>query len=245
MRTLFFESAGCVPRGEVENCRVRTAFINDEGKKVYAELTGVDRTNEASGYCDFLHYITDDPTIDDCNDSVIKDGNGQYVEKSTNFLYTKKGILEFVNKWAKASFTNIQVLPRLAGYRALNGGRGGYNLMDEFYYNEERTTRYIKIEQKLHDCFKELFSQKYSNASMRVEYGAMSVRINACQKDVDRVGIRRDFKFDVAGMGYRELDVIDNLKSIEYERDGEHELLYFYKNDYSFVLDISSGLIVG
>jgi len=30
-KPLFFEGAGCVERGELENCRIRTAFTNDKG----------------------------------------------------------------------------------------------------------------------------------------------------------------------------------------------------------------------
>ena len=39
-KVLFFEGAGTVERGEVANCRIRTAFINDEGEKCYVELSG-------------------------------------------------------------------------------------------------------------------------------------------------------------------------------------------------------------
>jgi len=44
VKTLYFECAGCVPCGEVENCRIRTAFHNDEGKAIYLEVTGNERT---------------------------------------------------------------------------------------------------------------------------------------------------------------------------------------------------------
>ena len=29
-KTLYFEGAGCVPRNDVENCRIRTAFTNKD-----------------------------------------------------------------------------------------------------------------------------------------------------------------------------------------------------------------------
>lgn len=32
-KTLYFEGAGCISAGEVANCRIRTAFTNDDGKK--------------------------------------------------------------------------------------------------------------------------------------------------------------------------------------------------------------------
>ena len=41
-KTLYFEGAGCVPRGEVENCRIRAAFTNDNGEKNYLEMNGME-----------------------------------------------------------------------------------------------------------------------------------------------------------------------------------------------------------
>ena len=83
-KVLYFEGAGCVPCNDVENCRIRTAFTNKEGKKVYIEFisgykhTVVEygkngrklkhpKTISEDGYlvCDYCHYITDDPEIDD------------------------------------------------------------------------------------------------------------------------------------------------------------------------------------
>ena len=70
-KTLYFEGAGCVPCNDVENCRIRTAFTNKDGKKIYIEfLRGYKHTRKANGKvisepdylsCDSCHYITDDP----------------------------------------------------------------------------------------------------------------------------------------------------------------------------------------
>lgn len=46
-KTLYFEGAGCVPCNDVENCRIRTAFTNKEGKKIYIEfLSGYKHTKK-------------------------------------------------------------------------------------------------------------------------------------------------------------------------------------------------------
>lgn len=37
-KVLYFEGAGCAPCNDVENCRIRTAFTNKEGKKIYIEF---------------------------------------------------------------------------------------------------------------------------------------------------------------------------------------------------------------
>ena len=39
MKTLYFEAAGCyILHNDVESGRIRTAFTNRDGKKVYIEL---------------------------------------------------------------------------------------------------------------------------------------------------------------------------------------------------------------
>ena len=50
MRTkkiLYFEGAGCISAGEVANCRIRTAFTNNDGKKIYIEFTSYTVTKDA------------------------------------------------------------------------------------------------------------------------------------------------------------------------------------------------------
>ena len=106
-KVLYFEGAGCVPCNDVENCRIRTAFTNKEGKKVYIEfITGCKyttveygkngrklknpKTISESGYlsCDHCHYITDDPGIDDCNHSRLGCARNKRNQKSK--IYERK-----------------------------------------------------------------------------------------------------------------------------------------------------------
>lgn len=39
-KILFFEGAGGAPCGDLENCRIRTAFRNKKGIAIYLELMG-------------------------------------------------------------------------------------------------------------------------------------------------------------------------------------------------------------
>ena len=133
-KVLYFEGAGCVPRGDMENCRIRTAFTLDNGEKMYLELIGTDVTKnhasylqkyENAAFVDFCFYITGGP--DDCNES------RHPAERKTHFEYCHSEVLRFVNSLG-ASFTSIEVLPDLAGYRVHKDG-GGYNYGDTFRPN--------------------------------------------------------------------------------------------------------------
>lgn len=143
-KTLYFEGAGCVPRGEVANCRIRTAFTNDDGKKIYIELISYDVTNDdhkrykryfeyetgtAIGFCDACYYITDDPEIDDCSKSRLP------CERKKHFVYTYEGIKNFVNENCNASFDEIVVLDNLAGYRVHNNS-GKHNTSERYNFGD-------------------------------------------------------------------------------------------------------------
>ena len=91
MKTLYFEAAGCyILHNDVESGRIRTAFTNRDGKKVYIEVicgckslaikkedkSGKDmrekwiiKSEYGYMFCDSCHYITDDPKINDCMES--------------------------------------------------------------------------------------------------------------------------------------------------------------------------------
>ena len=116
MKTLYFEAAGCyILHNDVESGRIRTAFTNRDGKKVYIELicgckslaikkedkSGKDmrekwiiKSEYGYMFCDSCHYITDDPKINDCMESRLPCERNLYIEK---VKYTKENILNFVN----------------------------------------------------------------------------------------------------------------------------------------------------
>lgn len=181
MKTLYFEGAGIVPRGDLENCRIRTAFKLDNGSKVYLEVTGFPADKRYKKYTnmatvDYLHFITGD--IDDCNKNRIYDKDGSAIERVKHFEYNRKNLLQFVNDLG-ASFDNIVILPDLAGYRVHKSGHG-YNFADEFIYNEERTKQAEKIKQWFYDqekakgkkfpCFSIWFDNVNENETLNVRF---------------------------------------------------------------------------
>ena len=150
-KTLTFEGAECVPVNDVENCRIRTAFINNQGRAIYLEIIAGRyyekyinrRGNEKYRKIDNVicveacFYLTgkhDDKTAknggDDCNKNKVL-FKGKTVE-SANFHgeYTKANILAFVNRYCHCSFTDIEVSNEFDDYRV--NGEKAYNLMEAF-----------------------------------------------------------------------------------------------------------------
>ena len=134
-KALYFEGAGCVARGDVPNCRIRTAFHLDDGTAVYLEISGMETTRCSApmyrkfknyGVIDHLHYT---------NCSAGDDRQDFGLDRTFAFEYTQENILSLVNSLG-ASFDAIEVLPDLAGYR-VHADKGGYNFGDEFRKDDE------------------------------------------------------------------------------------------------------------
>lgn len=206
-KVLYFEGAGCVPCNDVENCRIRTAFTNKEGEKIYIEfISGYKHTvveydkngmksknpktisEDGYLYCDFCHYITDDPEIDDCNTSRLGCERNSDIE---TVKYTKGNILNFVNKYCNADFDEIVVLDNLAGFRVFSDGKrntfAGYNYGDEFNYNKELTEKRIEKVGEMMKYFSNLFNQKYDNTSYYINNnGELEVRISVSDQALQK-----------------------------------------------------------
>lgn len=217
-KILYFEGAGCVPCNGVENCRIRTAFTNKEGKKIYIELfAGVKNTLIEYGkkgkklkrprwekedgflWCDFCHYITDNENIDDCNYSRLS------CERNTEERpkYTKENILKFVNENCSADFDEIVVLDNLAGFR-VHSGKGKYNTSerynygDKFDYNEDLTRRRREKVEAMKKEFCELFGMKYDNTSYWIDdNGNLVVKINTYEEALKRANWTKGRQFIV------------------------------------------------
>lgn len=163
-KVLFFEGAGMegTQRNDVENCRIRTAFTNDLGQKIYLELGSGAGKNEGKLYVDFCHYIT--PDKDDCNESVIK-----IVERNgLDFSYTKKDILDLVNQYLNCSFDEIKILNMFSGYYVHDKTENGcnkYYLMDDYKDIPERTAERERIYNEVAKEYFESIYQKHVKAN--------------------------------------------------------------------------------
>lgn len=151
-KVLYFEGAGAVPRGEMGNCRIRTAFKNDAGQRIYLEVLGFVRkghrwceknTPDAwkfVGYVDHAYFITDGED-DVCNENRCK------CERDSCFEYTHEALLKFVNSEFNCSFDAVFVTGELDGYHVFPSTRGpkDYNYGDEFVYSDEMTCHALSI----------------------------------------------------------------------------------------------------
>lgn len=218
-KTLYFEGAGCVPCNDVENCRIRTAFTNRDGKNIYIEfISGYKHTKIEYGkngrklkhpkmisedgylYCNFCHYITEDPTIDDCNQSRLSCERNQEIEK---VKYTKENILAFVNEYCNADFEEIVILDNLSGFR-VHSGKGKYNtperynFSDVFEYDVDLTHRRREKVEEMKKEFCVLFNQKYDNTSYWIDdNGNLTVRINTYEEALKKANWTKGRQFIV------------------------------------------------
>lgn len=217
-KTLYFEGAGCVPCNDVENCRIRTAFTNKDGKKIYIEfLSGYKHTKIEYGkngrklkhpkmisedgylYCDFCHYITEDAEIDDCNQSRLSCERNAEMEK---VKYTKENILTFVNENCNADFEEVVILDDLAGYRVHADGKRNtpeaYNYGDLFNYDAELTRKRREKVEEMKKEFCVLFNQKYDNTSYWIDdNGNLTVRINTYEEVLKKANWTKGRQFIV------------------------------------------------
>lgn len=150
-RPLYFEGAGFAPQGEVENCRIITAFHDDKGNPTYLEMSGFEVTEynarslqrfKNAGQITSCYYIPKNST----DEKILFDYNTSYFE------YTKENILRRVNHLG-CSFDEVVILPKLSGYRVHNE-TGGKNFADEFHYDPIITARREEIQQHYYNIEK-------------------------------------------------------------------------------------------
>lgn len=166
-KILYFEGAGCVPCGDVANCRIRTAFANNDGKKIYLEMCASEKSKytptsfKMFNNCTFIlncHYITTEG--DDENKNRINVEN-------KHFEYTYNNILNFVNKTFNCNFNSVVVLNNLAGYR-VHKNNDGYNFGDEFKYSTLLEKKRQDISDYVYNV-EQLEGRKYPNFSIWID----------------------------------------------------------------------------
>lgn len=186
VKVLYFEGAGCVERGDVENCRIRTAFVNDEGVKIYLELWGVEviknsperyKAYENAGVIDYCYEVTED-------------GEKYRVDiEPRTFDYSKRGILEFVNNNLHCSFDEIKVLDIFDGYRVHKDG-GGYNFIENYEHNEDRAEAWRKAYNKIDMEIREKLGERFSKIGLfHKDDESITVRCYASDEAMKRAGL--------------------------------------------------------
>lgn len=206
MKTLYFEGAGlwgCAHEYNGINPRIRTAFTNNKGRKIYLELFAGHKNKyqhkmdpgipDIYIVVDSCHYITDDPKVDDCNCSRIRDKEGDAYERSNRYLeYTLENIRKFINVNLNCDFDKVEVLPEYAGYRVFRNTTlrnfSMYNYGDEFQYDEELTAKITDSVRNLKEKFSKEFNQEYDNTSYWREGDHLRFRINVSDKKMKEKG---------------------------------------------------------
>ena len=151
-KILYFEGAGCEKSkvGDVENCRIRTAFHNDDGKGIYLEMHGNEYANFGGSFagisqCKIVH----------CN-PICANGYRKHekidVKEDSLSMYTLKGILRIVNSLG-CSFDEIIVLPWFAGFNVHARPEPGYNYGDEFSPNKSLIKQRKEVYNYFNACF--------------------------------------------------------------------------------------------
>jgi|LSQX01.3.fsa_nt_gb hypothetical protein len=170
-RVLYFEGAGWEgadsSKNTIGNCRIRTAFTNNKGEKIYLEMGASTVYNKKTvvkyGLCvDHLFNITGDDQ--DINKNFIPI---DYQDLRENYSYTTEDITRWINENLDCDFDTIMALPWLSGYRVHAEG-GGYNLADNFVFDEELFNRRKKVENYFNEIEKS-GGKKYPNFSLWVD----------------------------------------------------------------------------
>lgn len=195
-KVLYFEGAGWedadISKATIGNCRIRTAFINNKGKKIYLEISAVPiyKGKIIEGYrmhIDHVFYITDDK--DDCNNNRI---SFDWKNIRDNYNYSKEDITKWINKHLDCSFDTIEVLPQYEGYR-VHGDNGTYNLIDNHNINLQRAKARKEAYNKIDKEYRKLLNEKYSKISMlEMDENSITVKCYASDQSMLRAGLTKE-----------------------------------------------------
>ncbi|MCC0669266.1 MULTISPECIES: hypothetical protein [unclassified Clostridioides] len=191
-KILLFEGAGMdiyEDGSDVGNHRIRTAFINDNGDKIYLELGGNlqnCKTSKRFGW--YTH-------IDHCfNLSVSTDENVSRIKLNNTFFkgYSKRDLTNYINENLNCKFDTIEVLDWMEGYR-VHESRSECNLMDNHKLNRKRTIARNKAYEKIDKEIMEKLGEKYSKISLySMDENSITIRCYTYEKDLYKIGMSED-----------------------------------------------------
>ena len=163
LKVLYFEGAGMntYESGEdVGNHRIRTAFLNNEGKAIYLEIIGHKFNDKKCNYwqshVDYVFYI---PGSEDEEKKYL------HFDNFKKEGYTKEKIIKWINENLNCNFDTMMVLPYLEGYR-VHADEGRYNLIDNHEVNLKRAAAREEAYNKIDQEFRQKLNSKYSVISL-------------------------------------------------------------------------------
>lgn len=191
-KILWFEGAGCVERGDVENCRIRTAFMNDEGKRYYLELIGMEVTRHSpERYNRFFNV----GIVDYCYELGKDGGRFDIGVNRQEFEYNKKNILKIVNNRFGCSFDEIKITDMFFGYRVHKSG-GGYNFMEDYNFDEAKADACRVAYNAIDMQIRERLCEKWSKISLHeIGEDSITVRCYASDKSMEQHGLDPNQRF--------------------------------------------------
>lgn len=191
-KILLFEGAGMdiyEEGSDVGNYRIRTAFIDGNGNKIYLELSG--NLQNCKALKRFGWYTH----IDYCfNLSVSTDVNISSIKLNDTFFkgYSKKDITNYINENFNCKFDTIEVLDWMEGYR-VHGDHNEKNLMDNHKLNRERTIARNKAYTQIDNEIREKLGEKYSKISLdSMDEDSITIRCYTYEKDLYKIGMNED-----------------------------------------------------
>ncbi len=111
MKKLIFEGAGweVAESNGVGNCRIRTRIKNNDKRIIYLEMGGTPKSKYMNTIFDFPCHIDHIFYCDKKDDLKFNYSKELSDFSNAKFEYTKKNILNFVNKNLNCSFSDVVV----------------------------------------------------------------------------------------------------------------------------------------
>ncbi|HBH4055627.1 TPA: hypothetical protein KSL57_001774 [Clostridioides difficile] len=185
-KILLFEGAGMniyEEGSDVGNYRIRTAFIDDNGDKIYLELGGnLQNCKTAKRFGWYTHI------------SVSTDENVSRIKLNNTFFkgYSKMDLTNYINENLNCNFDTIEVLDWMEGYR-VHGNRNKYNLMDDHKLNRKRTIARNKAYTQIDNEIREKLGEKYSKIDLySMDEDSITIRCYTYEKDLYKIGMSED-----------------------------------------------------
>ena len=187
LKVLYFEGTGMntYESGEdVGNHRIRTAFLNNEGKAIYLEIIGHKFNNKKCNYwqshIDYVFYI---PGSEDEEKKYL------HFDNFKKEGYTKEKIIKWINENLNCNFDTMMVLPYLEGYR-VHADKGGYNLIDNHEVNLKRAAAWEEAYNKIDLEYRKKLNSKYSVIHLlKLDENSITVRCYASKEQLKAAGL--------------------------------------------------------
>lgn len=194
---LYFEGAGWDYKSntsDIENYRIRTAFLNNDNKAVYLEISGNEfdvnkkkNIKEWRCHVNYAFYIPEN--IEDETDYLkIKiDFNG----------YNKKEITKWINKNFNCNYDTIDILDSFYGYR-VHADNGGYNLINNFIVDHKKAALRKAAYNRIDLHYKKALNSKYSVIGLgEMDDDTIKIRCFENETALKKSGLERNLKVNI------------------------------------------------